>query len=196
MRYLHPGDYSIQVRNEIASLLSENKESITIKAEDARVAYLRGEWKIKYDVDQIFRTMSLWDASRVYTAPVAPALPELVYYKKNTESVEDYKIYAVAVTTTAGQSPETTPASWAEYTGRNPFVVLKLVDLILYDLHSKYARRAMPQLVEDRYLEAVKWVERVRDGLVNPDLPLKPEVTGTNSGDIRYNSHEVEEQRW
>lgn len=195
MRYLHPGDYSIQVRNEIANLISENNQDIIIKAEDARVAYLRGEWALKYDVDQIFRAMSEWDASRAYAAPVAPALPELVYYKKSTETYEDYRVYAVAQNTTAGQSPETQPAKWQAY-NRNPFVVLKLVDLILYDLHSKYARRAMPQIVEDRYNQAEAWVQRVRDGLTNPDLPIKPVVEGTSSGDIRYNSHPAEDQRW
>jgi hypothetical protein len=196
LRYLNPGDYSVQVRNEIASLLSENKEVNVVKAENARVSYMRSEFARRYDTASIFRLMSLWDAALVYQEAVSPALPTLIYYKQAGQTEEDFKVYEVITTTIAGESPETTPAKFSEYNGRNPFVILKLVDLILYDLHSKYARRLMPQIVIDRYKEAVEWVQRVGDGLIDADLPVLDSGTLSESSDIRYNSHPAEDNRW
>jgi hypothetical protein len=195
-RYLHPGDYSIQVRNEITTLLSENKETVMAMAEKARVSYMKGEFARRYDTASIFRLMAVWDAARAYTVAVAPALPELIFFKLAGQPVDEYKVYFPVAATGAGESPETHANKWSEYSGRNPFVILKLVDLVLYDLHSKYARRAMPQTVIDRYKEAVEWVTRVGDGLIDADLPAIAAETEAQSSDIRYNSHEAEDNRW
>ena len=195
-RYLHPGDYSIQVRNEIATLLSEGKETILAMAENARVSYMRGEFARRYDTAAIFRLMTQFDPSVPYTPAVAPATGPYIYYKPAAAGADEYKVYTPVAAAAAGESPETHPAKWQEYSGRNPFVFLKLVDLILYDLHSKYSRRAMPQNVIDRYNEAVEWVTRVGDGLIDADLPALPAETEALASDIRYNSHEAEDFRW
>lgn len=195
-RYLHPGDYSIQIRNEIATLLSEDKENIIVMAENARVSYMKGEFARRYNVASIFRLMSEWDEERIYTPATLADDSELVFRKAAGDGADAYKVYQPVAATTAGQSPETHPAKWSKYSGHNPFVVLKLVDLISYDLHSKYARRAMPETVRERYLEATTWVTRVGDGLIDADLPALEVVTGESSGDIRYNSHEAEDNRW
>ena len=195
-RYLHPGDYAIQIRNEIANLLSEDKENILAMAEKARVSYMKGEFARRYNVASIFRLMSEFDPLAIYTPATIADDSVLVYYKPSAEGADAYKIYQPVAATTAGQSPDTHPAKWSEYSGHNPFVVLKLVDLISYDLHSKYARRAMPETVRERYLEATTWVTRVGDGLIDADLPALEVVVGESSGDIRYNSHEAEDNRW
>lgn len=195
-RYLHPGDYSIQIRNEIATLLSENKENIMAMAENARVSYMRGEFARRYDVTKIFRLMAEFDPERTYAPAAIADDSELVFYKPAAGTPDAYKIYRPVVPTDAGESPETDAEKWEEYTGRNPFVVLKLIDLINYDLHSKYARRAMPETVRERYREAKDWVTRVGDGLIDADLPVLDTETEATSGDIRYNSHEAEDNRW
>lgn len=195
-RYLHPGDYSIQVRNEIATLLSEDKETILAMAENARVSYMRGEFARRYDTAAIFRLMSQFNPAATYAPAVAPATGPYIYFKPAAAGPDAYKIYTPVAATTAGQSPETHANLWQEYSGRNPFVVLKLVDLILYDLHSKYARRVMPQTVIDRYNEAKEWVTRVGDGLIDADLPELSAESTEESSEIRFSSHEPEDNRW
>ncbi len=195
-RYLHPGDYSIQVRTEIATLLSGNKENVLAMAESARVSYMRGEFARRYDTAAIFRLMAEFSPGLTYSPAVAPATGPYIYYKPAAAGADEYKIYVPVVATSAGESPETHAAKWQEYSGRNPFVVLKLVDLILYDLHAKYARRAMPQIVIDRYNEAVDWVTRVGDGLIDADLPPIATETAAESSDIRFTSHPVDDNRW
>ena len=195
-RYLHPGDYSIQVRNEIATLLSENKDTILQMAENARVSYMRGEFARRYDTAAIFRLMAEFDPAATYAPAVVPATGPYIYFKPAAAGADAYKIYVPVSATAAGESPETHAIKWQEYSGRNPFVVLKLVDLILYDLHSKYARRVMPQTVIDRYNEAKEWVTRVGDGLIDADLPEISTETASESSDIRFGSHEAEDNRW
>jgi hypothetical protein len=195
-RYLHPGDYSIQVRNEIANLLSENKENILQLAENARVSYMRGEFARRYDTAAIFKLMTEFDPAATYTPAVAPATGPYIYFKPAAAGPDAYKIYVPVVATAAGESPESHANKWQEYSARNPFVVLKLVDLILYDLHSKYARRVMPQTVIDRYNEAKEWITRVGDGRIDADLPVLSSEIAPENSDIRYGSHEVEDNRW
>lgn len=195
-RYLHPGDYSIQVRNEIANLLSENKENILVLAEQARVSYMRGEFARRYDTASIFPLLNEFNVTTPYSPAVAPATGPFIYFKFAGAGPDEHKVYVPLVATAAGESPETHPNKWQHYSGRNPFVVLKLVDLILYDLHSKYARRAMPQTVVDRYNEAKEWVTRVGDGRIDADLPVLSTELAAETTDIRYSSHEAEDHRW
>ncbi len=195
-RYLHPGDYSIQIRNDITAILTGDKETIMAMAEAARVSFMKGEFARRYDVAKIFRLMAEFEPLRTYAPAAIADDSEMVFYKPAAAGADEYKIYQPLAQTVAGESPETNPLKWQEYGGRNPFVVLKLVDLISYDLHSKHARRAMPETVRERYLEARDWVTRVGDGLIDADLPLLDAETEAAASDIRYNSHEAEDNRW
>jgi hypothetical protein len=195
-RYLTPADYSIQTRSEIAALVSQQSEVTYAMAETARVNYMKGHFARRFDVSQIFFAVSKFDPALTYAVPAEGQPPKLVYFKKNTEADTDYKVYKVLSATAAGESPETTPAKWELFTDRDPFVILMLVDLVLYDLHSKHARRLMPDIVIERYDDAKAWVEAVGDGTINHNLPLLPEDDQPTESDIRFNSHPAEDQRW
>ena len=63
--------------------------------------------------------------------------------------------------------------------GNMPEVVkMYLVDILLYHLHSRISPDHIPQLRIDRYNEAVKWLEKIAGGFINPDWPAKDDKTG------------------
>ena len=60
---------------------------------------------------------------------------------------------------------------------RNPIVMMYMIDLTLYHLHSKSATRMIPKIRLDRFDAAKEWLKLVRGGDLNPDLPLLDEDT-------------------
>jgi hypothetical protein len=54
---------------------------------------------------------------------------------------------------------------------RNIIVIMYMIDITLYILHSKTALRAMPAERKTRFDAAKEWLKLVRQGDINPDLP-------------------------
>lgn len=196
-RYLHPGDYTAQVRSEIKTLVGGTDEKKLMVAEKAAVSEMKSYLSKRYDVAKIFYLFSKFDPAVAYTAGATAAdLGKLVYYKKNTEADESYIVYECITNTAAGESPESHPAKWEEFTGRNPFIVMRLVDMVMYHIHSKDASRLMPKIREDRYQDALDWLKMVGAGKVDADLPQLAIDDANFVSEIRYNSHPAEDHRW
>jgi phage gp36-like protein len=188
-RYLHPGDYSIQIRTEIKTLVGGADEKKLVLAEHAAVGQMKSWLKKRYDIAQIFFLLKgAHDQAKAYS------LGNLVYYKETSESVEDYKVYQ-ANANIAANTPWNLN-NWTLFTDRNPFIILYLVDLTLYHLHSKDAARLIPKVREDRYQDALDWLKGVAEGLIDADLPQLVETDPEYKPEIRYNSHPAENHRW
>lgn len=56
-------------------------------------------------------------------------------------------------------------------TARNALLVMYMIDIVLYHLHSNIVTRAMPKTREDRYNAAIAWLQKVNKGLLDPNLP-------------------------
>lgn len=54
---------------------------------------------------------------------------------------------------------------------RNAQIIMLMVDITLYHLHSNIVTRAMPGTRKDRYDAAIDWLNRVSKGQLEPDLP-------------------------
>ncbi len=194
-RYLHPGDYSIQIRSEIKNLVGGADEKKLILAEHAAVGQMKSWLKKRYDIGKI-----LFLLKGEHNQTLAYSLGDLVYYKENGETVEDYKVYEATADIAANTA--WAPANWTLFTERNPFVILYLVDLTLYHLHSKDASRVIPKVREDRYQDALDWLKGVAEGMIDADLPQVSELDENGAEnpnyapDIRYSSHPNENQRW
>ena len=57
---------------------------------------------------------------------------------------------------------------------RSPVVVMYLVDMALYHLHSRQNPRNVPQIRQDRYDQAISWLKMARRGELSVGLPLEP----------------------
>jgi hypothetical protein len=77
---------------------------------------------------------------------------------------------------------------------RNPLVVMYMIDMILYHLHSNTPNRVMPKAREDRFNAAIAWLTGVNQDTLIPDLP----VLATNTPDpvYRFGSDYPTRQRW
>lgn len=73
---------------------------------------------------------------------------------------------------------------------RNPVILMYLIDIILYHLHSNISPRNIPELRGIRYEAAINWLKMVAKGSINPDLPTKPddnaEYAVNLGGNTRY----------
>lgn len=58
---------------------------------------------------------------------------------------------------------------------RNPIVLMYLIDIVLYHIHSNNSPRNIPELRGIRYEAAINWLKMVANGDLNPDLPTLPD---------------------
>ena len=77
---------------------------------------------------------------------------------------------------------------------RNPLVIMYMIDLILYHLHSNAASRAIPKLREDRFTAAITWLEKVNTGDLIPTLT--PIASTTPDPIFRFGSDFQYFNRW
>jgi phage gp36-like protein len=77
---------------------------------------------------------------------------------------------------------------------RNAVIVLFCMDITLYHLHSSVPTRLIPELRVKRYDDAVRWLDKVQVGKVNPGLPLISELDP--GAPIRFNSNEKMINDW
>lgn len=64
-----------------------------------------------------------------------------------------------------------------EKDGRNPIIVMIIVDILAYHLFSKVADNKIPKHIIDRYEQAIKKLKDIRAKKMNPNLPLKQEAS-------------------
>jgi len=55
-------------------------------------------------------------------------------------------------------------------TARNPLLVIYMVDLALFHLHSRINPKMIPELRGFRYENAIKWMDKVSRGKLTPNL--------------------------
>lgn len=68
---------------------------------------------------------------------------------------------------------------------RIPIIVQMMVDIVLYHAHARIMPDNIPTLRSDRYKNAIIWCEKVADGFIAPELPVKEEAPTTP---LRYGS--------
>jgi|SRR5690606_31827622 len=61
---------------------------------------------------------------------------------------------------------------------RHHLILMYLIDITLYHLHSNISPRNVPDLRAIRYEAAIDWLNRVASGKLNPDLPTLPDTDG------------------
>lgn len=77
---------------------------------------------------------------------------------------------------------------------RNPIIIMYLIDMVLYHLHSNIVTRAMPKTRDDRYTAAISWLDKVSRGQLDPDLPVI--VAADTTPTIQLGSNTKYSKRW
>lgn len=77
---------------------------------------------------------------------------------------------------------------------RNPIIMMYLIDIVLYHLHSNIVTRAMPKTRADRYEAAISWLDKVSRGQLDPALPLLETEDSTPT--LKTGSNTKYRSRW
>lgn len=91
-------------------------------------------------------------------------------------------------------NPDTTtvPPLHTGYSGIST-VLEKLVDITLYNIHTRVMPDNIPKLRQTRYDNAIAWLEKVAEGFIAPLLPIKTEEPTTP---LRYGNSSTTENRY
>jgi len=67
---------------------------------------------------------------------------------------------------------------------RKKIIVMYIVDMAVYHLHSNITPDNIPEIRELRYQRALKWLQKVADGKLTPNLPVidNPDDPFANGG--------------
>lgn len=77
---------------------------------------------------------------------------------------------------------------------RSSLIILYMIDITLYHLHSNISPRNIPELRGIRYEAAINWLNRVALGKLFPDLPIKE--NGASDTDFIGSSNPRYSQPW
>lgn len=62
--------------------------------------------------------------------------------------------------------------------GRSAIIVMYMLDIALYHMHSRVTPRNIPQIRIDRYDSAIAWLKMASKGSITPDLPRITDDSG------------------
>lgn len=187
MLFLVPPDFEFQVRSEIKALLKGQSQTKLLKAETAAAGQMRNYLR-RYDLDRIFLRVKEYRETSIYYPG------DLVYYYAEGENEEEGTIYTCHAES-SGQSPDEA-SHFTKQDPRNAYIIMCMIDLLLYHLHSGTSTRAIPEHRYDRYQEVLEWLKGVSAGEIEADLPVRPPDEEVDKSLIRFSSHPKENHRY
>jgi hypothetical protein len=72
---------------------------------------------------------------------------------------------------------------WTKADNRSQQMVMVMIDIVLYHVHSRISPRNIPELRVKRYDEAIAWLKKAGKGDITANLPIRQVKTGNR---IRY----------
>lgn len=79
---------------------------------------------------------------------------------------------------------------------RSALIVMYMLDISLYHMHSRVTPRNIPQIRIDRYDSAIAWLEKVRKGAITADLPRITDEDGEGKIRSRFGSNPKMNHQW
>ncbi len=172
--------------------------------------------------DRVFWSPTAYDAALAYVED------DQISFDLGTSPVVDEKIYVAVATVGIGETPLTDPAKWALKADNNTFYTCILitdagdlptdtdkftagdnrepklktvvVDIALYNIHSRITPRDIPGIRQIRYdgagnkdksEHAIGWLEKVQKGTITPDLTVKTDDDGVTEQNTERFSHGI-----
>ncbi|KXX70787.1 phage protein Gp36 family protein [Flammeovirga sp. SJP92] len=187
MTFIIPSDYNLQLQREIRAFLDDSEDQRLKQAEESAIAQMISHLNVRYDVDQIFFDVPLYDASENYEAG------DFCYFKQEEQEVTQYKAYT-CISTVSGEDPDTS-GNFTQKDPRHSLIKMYCIDIALYHAYSAFAVADVPTHRKQRYDDAIEWLMGIADGTLQAVLPEKEEGED-NSTLIRFGSHPKECHRY
>jgi hypothetical protein len=170
-QYLASKNIDALIKKDHLEDITEGDPTHVKETEAIAISQIKSALNNRYDLVKIFPTIHTWR--------------EATTFKADAYCYHGGKIFK-ATEEHYGSKPGTTGAKWEEEEPRDSLLMMIATDIMLYHLHARVNRRQIPQYRFDRYQEAKQWLEDVKAGLENPELPLKEEP---HAGNINWGSN-------
>ncbi len=135
--------------------------------------------------DQVFWKGSTYTC-KISTIPVGHAaalqagtyanLPQANVFPDDAVNGVQYWGSPVAYTITAGTLPSNVKYTLGD--NRSQQLVMMMIDITLYHVHSRIAPRNIPALRGNRYDAAIKWLEMANTGTITANIPILQPAQG------------------
>lgn len=79
---------------------------------------------------------------------------------------------------------------------RHRAIIMYMVDITLYHLHSRVSPRNISQLRAERYRQAIGWLRMCAFGELSPNLPLRSSPDGKPEDRLRWGSNDKPDLRF
>lgn len=221
--FLLPSDYDPQVRKDILKIITDDTDGLRSQAEKAAIAQVKTILAYRHNVDCIFPVILPYHEGFPYSEADNVVYMDYLYvalkegvsskppecYDETKDYLENDLIifyqttYKAKQDAPAGSLPTDTSfyevvpdPDWGLSTSRNPYLIMILVDIVLYHLHSRISPNNIPKIRMDRYDEAMSWLKQVSKGEASLSECLKTDEEGEEIKSIPWGSKSRNDNCW
>lgn len=170
-KFITSDDLKVSIRELMLNQVTDSDPKIIKNAERKALDSIKSKINNRYVIDQVFLTIKEWSNATAYSAG------EYVY-KTDT--------FYRALKAGTNKDPVSETTYWVEDDPRNGNLVDCCVKITLFHIFQRINPRKVPDHVYDNLNDAYEWLNDVKDGKENPDLPLKDNGAST----IQWGSNE------
>jgi phage gp36-like protein len=153
--FLIKKDYQIQIQLDHLNQIMDSDDSVLHEGELAAIEEMQSYLRSRYKVEEIFFPVLEYSSGNTYTSGSTVHSSDLLY----TSLVDNNNL------------PLSDQTAWEAGDRRNQLLVLYLVDIVLYHLHSRLSPRNVPENRFLRYETAINWLKAISKGSLLIDLP-------------------------
>lgn len=171
--FLVKDDYLPLIQEDKLDQITKDDDFLLNRSLPASQEEAAGYIRHRYDNDKVFASVT-----EATTDTVPAAAVDARFYQSNSQ------LHYVAIV--AGGTDLTDTDYFTQKDSRNPKLVEVLVDIVLYNIHSRINPKSVPTQRKIRYDGddpeqrggAIGWLKNVQKGSITPDLPVITDEDG------------------
>jgi hypothetical protein len=154
--FLIKPDYNTVIKEVHLNQLISSDDTILQEVELIALEEMKSYLRSRYDVDTIFAPILQYSSG--------------VTYQSGITVHDNYSFYTSLITD--NNLPLTDINGWEKGDKRNQLLVMYLVDISLYHIHSRLTPNQIPENRFLRYETAITWLKQISKGSLKVDLPV------------------------
>lgn len=179
--YLDAEPFSI-TKTYVAGELTKKDNKVYSSDAGSVGAFDPSDWTLIGTVGHYYLDAPAWSKLTAYTTGQIVKIGYSYFQAlSNNTNIDPFQFATVwnPITGLSGEIPETS-TYWISGDSRSQHIVMRLIDITLYHLHSRINPRNIPEFRIARRDEAIQWLRDLTKGTVTPNLPLIEPEQGNN----------------